>query len=87
MKLKVMTKRQLLLEREDATSVTLPGREGELTVLPGHDLLVTELVPGQLSFRAGMDVEQHHYRVGLGVAEVTQGSVMVFVAHAMPIDG
>ena len=33
--------------------MTLPGAEGELTVLPSHAPLMTELRPGPLAFRKG----------------------------------
>lgn len=37
----------------DVTSVTVPGSNGELGVLPGHRPLITGIVAGQLSYVAG----------------------------------
>jgi F-type H+-transporting ATPase subunit epsilon len=43
--------RKLLETRCD--EVTLPGREGDLGVLPGHAALIATLRPGILTYRAG----------------------------------
>lgn len=84
MKLKILTPEKLFLER-DVDSVTMPGKAGQLTVLAGHDLLLTELVAGKLFFR-WTDSEGKPQRedcsVGAGVAEVVQDAVRVFVATA-----
>jgi len=38
---------------EDADQVSLPTAEGEITVLPGHTPLVTQLLPGELTLKKG----------------------------------
>lgn len=86
MKLKMMTKERLVVE-DEAQSVTLPAANGQLTVLPGHDFFITELVPGKMMFRklaAGGAGGLEEYEVGMGCAEVTHDSVMVFVVSARP---
>jgi len=60
---------------EDADQVTLPTAEGEITVLPGHIPLVTQLLPGELTLKKG-----GHYIVmaaGGGFAEITGKKVSI----------
>jgi F-type H+-transporting ATPase subunit epsilon len=53
--LQIITPERVVFQEEGVESVTLPGREGELTVLPQHAPLMTELRPGALTFRRGGD--------------------------------
>lgn len=84
MKLKIITPEKLVLEK-DVDSVTLPGKEGQFTALNGHDLLVAELVSGNLFFRWTDSEGKPHredYEIGPGLAEVIKSAAMVFVANA-----
>jgi F0F1-type ATP synthase epsilon subunit len=86
MKLKMMTKERLVVA-DEVQSVTLPATNGQLTVLPGHDLFFTELVPGRVMFRrsaAGGAEGLEEFEVGMGCAEVTHDFVSVFVVSARP---
>jgi F-type H+-transporting ATPase subunit epsilon len=47
LKLKIITPEKLILE-EMVDQVTLPGTEGELTILPGHIPLITGLASGDI---------------------------------------
>jgi F-type H+-transporting ATPase subunit epsilon len=51
--LQIVTPERVVFSEEGVDSVTLPGSEGELTVLPSHAPLMTELSPGPLTFRKG----------------------------------
>lgn len=51
--LRIVTPERIVFSEEGVESVTLPGIEGELTVLPSHAPLMTELAPGPLVFRRG----------------------------------
>ena len=42
-----------LLVREDTEQVQIPGKNGELGILPGHAPLITELQIGEISYRTG----------------------------------
>lgn len=81
MRLSLITPEHVIIER-DVVAVTLPGREGQMTVMGGHDLLVTELSPGRLSLQT-LDAEgravREHFRVGEGLAEITQRGATIFV--------
>lgn len=55
--------------------VTIPTRDGEITVLPGHEPLITALISGILIVRAnGTDTS---YAIGGGIAEITALSATI----------
>lgn len=65
-----------------ADSLTVPGSEGELTILPGHVPLVTRLHPGVISYVS--DGKQSQLAISQGFLTVTTGSeVIVMVDSAM----
>ena len=60
---------------EEVEQVTLPTSTGEITVLPQHLPLVTQIVPGEISVkRSG---KTSHLVTGEGFAEITHTSVSV----------
>ena len=66
---------------EQVDSVTLPGSEGELGILPSHIPLVTALKPGELTYsRSG---KTDNFAVGSGFVEVTGQRVSVLTDMAM----
>jgi F-type H+-transporting ATPase subunit epsilon len=66
---------------EEVDSVTLPGSEGELGILPQHIPLVTALKPGELVYAKSGRSE--HLAVGTGFVEVTGQRVSVLTDMAM----
>ena len=69
-----------LVVRDSVSGVTVPGRGGYLGVLPGHAPMLTELVPGELTYaREGMN---HYLCVNWGFAEVLPDRVIVLVQSA-----
>jgi len=64
----------------DVESVTLPGVEGELTVLPRHAPLLTMLKPGELVVRRGG--EEVTMAVSGGFLEVMPDKVVVLADTA-----
>jgi F-type H+-transporting ATPase subunit epsilon len=69
-----------LLVRDSVTAVTVPGKDGYIGVLPGHAPLLTELVPGELTYtREGV---RHYLSVNWGFAEVLPDRVIVLVQSA-----
>lgn len=52
MKLRIVTPEKLVFE-EDIDQVTLPTREGEITVLPHHIPLVSIVEPGEIFIKKG----------------------------------
>ncbi|MDD5377078.1 MAG: ATP synthase F1 subunit epsilon [Candidatus Gracilibacteria bacterium] len=55
--------------------ITIPTRDGEITVLANHEPLITALVPGILVVHA--NGESTSYAIGGGVAEITAESIII----------
>ncbi len=78
--LQIITPERIVFEEEGVDSVTLPGSEGELTVLPSHAPLMTGLKPGALTFRkAGDEID---VAVAGGFLEVRDDKVVVLADTA-----
>jgi len=80
LKLQIITPERVLFEEEDVASVTLTGVEGELTILPSHSALMTELRPGPLVFRKGGD--EVDVALSGGFVEVRNDRVVVLADTA-----
>jgi F-type H+-transporting ATPase subunit epsilon len=65
-------------------SVTLPGAEGQLTLLRGHTPLLSALTVGELYF--GKGTAKHHYAVNEGFVQVAHNRVTVIVETAERAD-
>jgi F-type H+-transporting ATPase subunit epsilon len=76
----VTPERQLL--RETVVEVTLPGRDGELGILPGHAPLITELGIGELSYRTAASSQPLSLAVIRGFAEVLPDLVTLLAETA-----
>jgi F-type H+-transporting ATPase subunit epsilon len=64
---------------ESVTSVTIPGKNGYLGILPGHAPLLAELKTGELGYIH--EGTTHYLAVSWGFAEVLPDRVIV-LAHA-----
>lgn len=79
LQLEVVTPERRLLS-EQVNSVTVPGRGGELGILPGHAPLISELQTGVLSYdEAGTTFQLH---VSGGFVEVNDDRVSVLAEVA-----
>jgi F-type H+-transporting ATPase subunit epsilon len=78
--LQIVTPERIVFEEDGVASVTLPGIEGELTVLPSHAPLMTELQPGALYFRKGG--EETDVALSGGFLEVRDDKVVVLADSA-----
>ena len=64
----------------EATSVTAPGSEGELTVLGHHMPLVTTLKPGIVTVRAeSIPGGKQMFEVGGGILEVSNNTATIIL--------
>lgn len=61
----------------EATSVTLPGEAGEMTVLAGHEALITPLKAGTVTVVSASGTERH--AIDSGVVEIAHNSVTVLL--------
>jgi F-type H+-transporting ATPase subunit epsilon len=56
--IEIVTPERVVFSESGVDSVTVPGSEGELTLLPQHAALMTALQPGPLVFRkAGVETD------------------------------
>jgi F-type H+-transporting ATPase subunit epsilon len=68
------------LIREDVDQVQMPGKNGELGILPGHAPLITELMVGEISYRQGGNTQI--LAVAWGFAEVLPDKVTILASAA-----
>ena len=66
--------------RDSVTSVTVPGKEGELGILPGHAPLLSLLKVGELSYRMGSLT--HFLCISWGFVEVLPDRVIILAQTA-----
>ena len=80
LKLRIITPERIVFDEENIDSVTLPGVMGEVTILPQHAPLMTELRPGPVLFRrAGEEVD---LALSGGFMEVRDDTVIVLADTA-----
>ncbi len=78
--LQIITPERIVFAEEDIESVTLPGIEGEMTILPQHAPLMTELRPGALVYRRSG--EETDVALAGGFLEVRDDKVVILADTA-----
>ena len=68
----------------EATSVNIPGMEGDMTAMPNHAAFLTTLCPGVVKVNNGNDVTE--YVVTGGFAEISAEGTSVLAEQAMPLN-
>jgi F-type H+-transporting ATPase subunit epsilon len=79
LQLEVVTPERRVLTGQ-VSSVTVPGRAGEMQILPGHAALIAELKTGVLSYN--QDGSTHQLHVSGGFIEVSDDRVSVLAEIA-----
>ena len=79
LQLEVVTPERRVLA-EAVNSVTVPGRNGDMQILPGHAALISELQTGVLAYNSGGTSQQLH--VSGGFIEVNNDKVSVLAEIA-----
>ena len=64
-----------LVAHDAVTALTIPGKNGQLGILPGHSPLLSELVPGELVYTSSGN--RHLLCVNWGFVEVLSDRVIV----------
>lgn len=72
-----ITKVNELLFSGEAHSVTIPGSEGEMTILPHHEPLITILKAGTIVVKA--EGEKKEFDIEKGMLETSNNQVTVLV--------
>jgi F-type H+-transporting ATPase subunit epsilon len=80
LQLEVVTPERRLLS-EQVNSVTVPGRGGELGILPGHAALISELQTGVLSYTEHGTTFQMHVSGGFVEVNADRVSVLAEIAE------
>jgi F-type H+-transporting ATPase subunit epsilon len=79
LQLEIVTPDKLLV-REPADEVQIPGKAGDMGILPGHAPLITELTIGEIAYKQGGKTE--HLSVAWGFAEVLPDKVTILAQTA-----
>ena len=77
--LEIVTPERLVVN-EAVEYIEIPGETGYLGVLPGHAPLITEVAPGELTYRNGNQTKR--LAVAWGFAEVLQTKVTILAESA-----
>jgi F-type H+-transporting ATPase subunit epsilon len=64
-----------LIANQSADSAQIPGKDGEMGILPGHAALLSELGEGELSFTLSGATER--FKVSGGYVEIRDNHVRV----------
>lgn len=75
MKLKVLTPDKLIFDQE-VDSITLPGTEGQMTILPTHTAMVATLKEGEMIARTAEKILAKG-KIRGGFVEVLKNQVLV----------
>ena len=77
--LEIVTPEKLFVH-ESVDEVQIPGKAGDIGVLPGHAPLITELTIGEIAYKHGGAIE--HLSVAWGFAEVLPDKVTILAQTA-----
>ena len=83
--LRLITQEKILLE-EPALSVTLPGEDGEITILPGHTNLFTIIKPGIVTVTTPQGSEDKLVTIGGGFADISANELKILADTAIRAD-
>ena len=78
-KFKIVTPERVLVDTE-VDSVSVPTQMGEITILPNHIPLVSNLAPGEMRYRKGGD--EQFFAVSGGFVEVKKDHQVIVLADA-----
>ena len=79
MQLEIVTPERLVVS-EPAEYIEIPGETGYLGILPGHAPLISEVAPGEVTYRTGNQTKR--LAVAWGFAEVLQTKVTILAETA-----
>lgn len=70
---------------QEIYEVIIPTADGEISVFPGHEPLISVAVPGVMQVRkekAGADARFEYYAISGGIIEINQQKVRILVDEA-----
>ena len=81
--LELVTPEKIVLS-EEVLEITAPTTTGEITVLPKHVGLITQITPGELIVRKQGKIQ--HFAITGGILEVSKDKVVILGEHAIRAD-
>ena len=75
-KLSLLTPKGTIVKNLECTEVTVPTVRGEISLLPEHTHILTELGTGILSLKTTMG--SRHFSVTAGICRVMKGEISIF---------
>ena len=82
MNLEIVTKQEKIFESDNTLQVTVSTIEGEITILPNHQNLVTILAIGEINIVTS--VETKKIFIDKGIIEVSDNKVSILVDRGVP---
>ncbi len=79
--LQIITPEKIVFD-EEVEKVGLPTTTGQITVLPGHVELVTQIEPGEIFYERRFKISR--FASGFGFAQIGKANVKVLVDLAAP---
>jgi F-type H+-transporting ATPase subunit epsilon len=64
--------------KAEVKSVSLPGENGQFTVLRDHASLISNLMPGTIAYQQ-TDGSHHEYEIRGGVADIMNNTIRVCI--------
>lgn len=64
--------------KAEVKSVSLPGENGQFTVLCDHASLISNLMPGTIAYQLA-DGSHHEYEIRGGVADIMNNTIRVCI--------
>lgn len=82
MKIEVVTKQEKIFESDSTLQVSVPTIDGEITILPNHQNLVSVLTIGEVKIKT--ETQEHRIFIDKGIIEISNNTVSVLVDRGVP---
>jgi F-type H+-transporting ATPase subunit epsilon len=77
LKLTILSPERRLLNKQAVVSVVLPGSEGEIQILPGHQAMIGTIQAGAFWYDGGSGAKGEHGVISSGFFEIKEDHVTV----------
>lgn len=83
LQLNILTPAKTICTDQAVDTVTMPGADGELGILPGHATLLTLLGSGKVTYLQG--TQSHSFEISGGFAEVAGDRLILLLEKVEPV--
>ena len=84
MKLKIISETSIILELEDVNSVSMPGTDGQMQILPSHTDLVSSLEVGDVKVESSAGTEE--ILINGGFVVVRKDDILIMAGEAEKLE-